>query len=490
VYSILFLAISSFVLSLLLTPLVRRGFSRLGILDQPNPERKLHCSPIPRIGGIPIAASYLMAFALLLLSPLRGASSVSLPLVLSVMPAVMVVFTTGLLDDLVGLPPWQKLLGQVSGSALAYYCGIRLIGIAGHSMGGWWSLPLTILWLVACSNAFNLIDGVDGLATGVGLFATMTICISALLQQNIPLAMATLPMAGALLGFLRYNFNPASIFLGDCGSLSIGFLLGCCGVIWSQKSATVLAMTAPLMALSIPLVDTALAICRRFLRHQPIFGADRNHIHHRLLDRGFSPRKVTLLLYGLCGVAATFSLLQSLLHNRFGGLIIVLFCVATWAGVRYLGYSEFGTARLLALQGTFRHILHAQLYLTAFEKKLRLAKTPEECWWVIREAGKEYGFVGMRMFLQHTLYETQLKDTSAGKSWTIRISLSDSEYVNLTHERESSVQTMLAITSLAEILQRALGGRAAQSHTSVEFPLNGSDFKPHPEAAISLARQN
>jgi UDP-GlcNAc:undecaprenyl-phosphate GlcNAc-1-phosphate transferase len=343
------------------------------------------------------------------------------------------------------------------------------------------------LWLVACSNAFNLIDGVDGLAAGVGLFANLTIFLAALLQHNTALAMATLPLAGALMGFLRYNFNPASIFLGDCGSLSIGFLLGCCGVIWSQKSATLLAMTAPLMLLSVPLVDTALAICRRFLRHQPIFGADRNHIHHRLLDRGFSPRKVTLLIYGLCGVAASFSLLQSLLHKRFGGVIIVAFCVATWAGVRYLGYGEFATARRLALQGTFRHILHAQLYLISFEKKLAAARGDEECWQVICEAGRDYGFVKMRMLLGGTVYETRLKDTSPGRCWEMRIALADSEYLNLTHERESSVQTMIAITSFAEILQRCLGARLHQFHTTLAFPQNGSRFKTDRHGSISVA---
>src|SRR5258707_5829576 len=142
-------------------------------------------------------------------------------------------------------------------------------------MDSWWSLPLTIVWLVVCANAFNLIDGVDGLATGLGLFATVTTLIIALLQGNLALAVATAPLVGALLGFLRYNFNPASIFLGDSGSLLVGFLLGCFGVIWSQKSATILGMTAPLMALSIPLVDLCLSIVRRFLRRQPILRCDR-----------------------------------------------------------------------------------------------------------------------------------------------------------------------------------------------------------------------
>lgn len=486
-YSILFLAVSSFLISLVLTPLLRHGLRSFEILDQPDEGRKLHRSPVPRIGGIAIAASYVAAFGFLLLSPLHGASAVSLPLVLSIMPSAMVMFTTGLLDDLVGLKPWQKLLGQVTASALAYYCGVRILGIVGYSTGGWWSLPLTILWLVACTNAFNLIDGIDGLATGVGLLATLTTFLAALLQKNTALAFATVPMAGALLGFLRYNFNPASIFLGDCGSLSIGFLLGCCGVIWSQKSATVLGMAAPLMALSIPLLDTTLAILRRFLRHQPIFGADRNHIHHRLLDRGFSPRKVALLLYGVCGIAASFSLLHSLVRDRFGGLIIVTFCIVTWAGVRYLGYGEFAVARRLTLQGTFRHILHAQLCLKKLENHLALARTGDECWAAIHEAGREYGFAHLRMYLGGQQYDASLSDTTADKCWTMHVPLSDSEYVDLTHQREPAKHSPIAVTSIAEILQRTLGSRIQEFQTTLETPQNGLQYELHPEGSGSMA---
>jgi len=199
VYSILFLAISSFGFSLVLTPLIRRGFCRFGILDKPNLERKCHSSPIPRVGGISIALSYLASFALLLLSPLHGASMVSLPLVVMLTPAAAVVFAVGLLDDLIGLSPWEKLAGQIGGATLAYWAGVRLFGVSGFSAEGWWSLPLTILWLVGCTNAFNLIDGMDGLATGVGLFATLTIFVAALLQNNSALALATVPLAGALL---------------------------------------------------------------------------------------------------------------------------------------------------------------------------------------------------------------------------------------------------------------------------------------------------
>lgn len=486
-YSIVFLAISSLLLSLILTPLIRRAFRRLEIVDRPNAGRKVHSSPIPRIGGIAIAASYFAAFSLLLLSPLRGASAVNLPLVLSLTPSAMVVFTTGLLDDLVGLTPWKKLVGQVSAAVLAYYCGVRILGIAGVSTAGWWSLPLTVLWLVACTNAFNLIDGVDGLATGVGLFATLTTFVAALLQKNTALAFATAPIVGALLGFLRYNFNPATIFLGDCGSLSIGFLLGCCGVIWSQKSATVLGMAAPLMALWIPLIDTSIAILRRFLRHQPVFGADRNHIHHRLLDRGFSPRKVALVLYGMCGIAATFSLLHSIFHDQFGGLIIVTFCIVTWACVRYLGYGEFALARRLTLQGTFRHILHAQLCLKKLEEKLALARTCDECWAAIGETGRECGFSQLRMHLGGRHYDMQLVNTTTDRCWTIHVPLSDSEYVNLTHQQESTKHSPIAITSIAEVLQRSLGPHIKEFQTNRAASQSSFGYEPHSEASSSVA---
>ncbi|MCP5111522.1 MAG: undecaprenyl/decaprenyl-phosphate alpha-N-acetylglucosaminyl 1-phosphate transferase, partial [bacterium] len=312
-YSVLLTAVVSFGLCLMLTPLVRDLFLRWGVVDRPDGVRKLHSHPIPRVGGIPIAASYLAAYLVLILSPLRGGAWLAreLPLVWALIPAAGVVFALGLVDDFRGVRPAIKLAVQVLAALLAYSNGVEIASIAGVEIPAWSSLPLTVIWLVGCANAFNLIDGMDGLATGVGVLATLTIFGAAILQQNTPLALATVPLAGCLLGFLRYNFTPASIFLGDSGSLLVGFLLGCYGVIWSQKSATILGMTAPLMALAVPLMDTALAVVRRFLRGKPIFGADRGHVHHRLLDKGLAPRSVALLLYGACGFAAALSLLTS-----------------------------------------------------------------------------------------------------------------------------------------------------------------------------------
>ena len=336
-YSIFFLGVLSFLLALVLTPLVRNRFRRWGVVDRPDSERKQHEHAVPRVGGIPLAVAYLCSLGLLGLSPLSASALVSgaLPFAVRLLPAVLVIFATGLLDDLVELKPWQKLIGETMAAGAAYWAGVHVLAFGGHHFADWWSLPLTVLWLVVCTNAVNLIDGVDGLATGVGLFAAFTMLLSALLANNFPLAIVTVPLVGCLLGFLRYNFNPATIFLGDSGSLFVGFLLGCYGVLWSQKSATILGMTAPLMALAIPLLDTALAIMRRFLRNKSIFTADRGHIHHRLLDRGLTPRKVALVFYALCSVAAVFSLCMA--SHQFEGLVILLFCAApgsassTWA---------------------------------------------------------------------------------------------------------------------------------------------------------------
>jgi len=206
------------------------------------------------MGGLAVAGSYALAYLVLLMMPLSGGALIqsNQRLVLNLLPAVIAILLTGLLDDILDLRPWSKLGGQAFAGALAYAGGVRI-----HSMAGlefpWWLEPLiTIAWLVLCANAFNLIDGIDGLATGLGILASLSIFLSGLMKGDLSLALATAPLIGALLGFLRYNFNPASIFLGDCGSLFIGFLLGCYGVIWSEKSTALFGMATPLMALALP----------------------------------------------------------------------------------------------------------------------------------------------------------------------------------------------------------------------------------------------
>ena len=232
-------------------------------------------------------------------------------------------------------------------------------------------------------------------------------------------------------GFLRYNFNPASVFLGDSGSLSIGFLLGCFGVIWSQKTATLLGMTAPLIALAIPLLDTSLAIARRFLRGQPVFGADRGHIHHRLLARGFTPRRVAYVLYAFAGIVAGLSLLLSSPGSHFGGVALVAFCALVWLAIQYLGYEEFDTARRMIFGNLFRRVLNARLSVNQLETAVHGAHTLDECWGALVETSRSLGFSEASVEFRDHRLTTRLVEVDSADCWDLHIPLNHSGHVHL-----------------------------------------------------------
>jgi UDP-GlcNAc:undecaprenyl-phosphate GlcNAc-1-phosphate transferase len=456
--SLALLSVVSFVTSLLLTPLVRDFFTGIGIVDSPDKVRKLHPRPIPRVGGIAIMAAFVFSFLVLYLIDNQHGHRVkdSLPQMVRVLPAVALIFLSGLLDDLLALKPWQKLLGQTTAACLAYWMGIRVTVVADFQFSDpWWTLPLTVIWLVGCSNAFNLIDGLDGLAAGIGFFATVTTLLAALVHADLDLAMATVPLAGALLGFLRYNFNPASVFLGDCGSLTIGFVLGCYSILWSQKSATLLGMTAPLMILAVPLLDTFLSMLRRFLRLQPIFGADRGHIHHRLLDRGLTPRRVTLIIYGVCGLAAAFSLLQSVANQHFGGVIIVLFCAVTWIGVQHLGYVEFAVAGRMISRGVFRRLLRSEIHLHHIEQSLVKASNIDECVAIVTEGARLFGFSRLTAYLNGARWDKTLEKCEPGACWELRIPITPFDQIVLLRDCSKPMPDV-AIASFIEAVRTGM----------------------------------
>jgi len=446
----------SVLLALILTPVVRDVIGR-HFLDHPDGVRKMHATPVPRVGGIAIVLAYTTTFAIAFLLPfsytfvLRNALPKILPLTL----VTLVVFLTGVLDDLSGLTAWQKLTGLCAAGVMAYFCGIRVEIHFLHSLPAWpWlGFAFTVLWLVGCANAFNLIDGMDGLAAGVGLFATVTMLIVALTQGNLPLALATLPLAGSLLGFLRYNFNPASIFLGDSGSLVIGFLLGCFGALWSEKSAALVALTVPLLAVAIPLLDVTLSILRRYLCNRPIFQADRGHIHHKLLDQGLSPKNAVLTIYAVCAVAAALSLLASALHNQFSGLVVILFCGAAWMCVRRLEYTEFEIAGRLFLKGNFRRIIDSETRLTHLEKALAQARDAEECWTKMCDGTSGLGLEVTRMSLGGFLFENA--DRSPARRWELRIALPDGQYVDFSAGRETRTGALM-LNGVVDAIDRGL----------------------------------
>jgi UDP-GlcNAc:undecaprenyl-phosphate/decaprenyl-phosphate GlcNAc-1-phosphate transferase len=458
-FSLLFLAVTSFALSLALTPGIRDLFNRLGVVDVPDGARKFHDHPIPRAGGIAIVLSFGLSTSLLLLTPSQGGRIIlqAPPLIGKLMPAAALIFFVGLLDDLIRLKPWHKLAGQVAAALLAYSAGVRVLGMGGVEFSPWWTLPITVFWLVGCCNAINLIDGVDGLAAGVSFVATASMLVAAAIQHNAPLAFATVPLAGCLLGFLRYNFSPASVFLGDCGSLFVGFLLGCYGVLWSEKSTTVLGMTAPLIALSLPLADTGLAIVRRFLRGQPIFKGDRGHIHHRLLDLHLTPRKVALTLYGVCAIAALFSLCMA--KEYFEVPVLLLFGVVAWLGVRRLGYVEFNTLARLIVQGSFRRLLSSQIALRDFEARAVAANTTEELWETLRSSYGEFGLSQIHMRLAGQTYFARLEAGGARGLWHAIIPFADGDFVELTRQIQSGRDDSAA--AFADVILRTLETKRA-----------------------------
>jgi len=419
----------------------RELFRALGFLDHPTQSRKIHTRPIPRAGGIAIASAYALTFLLLQLVP--GIVPAQFGVAWKVLPSACVIFTVGLVDDIWGLKHWQKLIGQAVAAGIACLNGIVVSDVIGVHTLGWVALPATILWLLACTNAFNLVDGMDGLAAGVGMFATLTMFIAALLQGNEGLALATIVLAGCLLGFLRYNFNPATTFLGDSGSLLVGFTLGCYGIIWAQKSATLLGLTAPMMAVSIPLVDVSLAVARRFLRTQSIFSADRGHIHHRLLDRGMSPRKVALLFYGLSSIVAMFSLLQGFSHsNQVASVTVLIFCAFAWMGIQYLEYVEFRLAGRLLFGGELQKAVKARIDVENFSKRLTDVMDAESAYIVVAESAAEFGFTVLSADIAGHLHGASSRFAST--AWTVRVQADTGDFVELSRENRADVDPAAA----------------------------------------------
>ena len=465
----------AFLIAVVLTPILRDIFRAYNVLDRPG-TRKVHVHPIPRVGGIPIAVAY----ALSLVSFTGGGFALAnsgLP-VWKLIPGAALVFATGLIDDFYTLKPLYKLAGQIAAAGVVFWSGLRIEAVGGHDLPVWLSLPLTMFWLLLTTNAFNLIDGLDGLCAGIGLVATLTLSGAALLQGNQPLAHATIPLAGALLGFLFYNLSPATVFLGDSGALLIGFLLGCYGMIWTQKTATLISMTVPLLALSVPLLDVSLAVARRFLRNQPIFSADRGHIHHRLLDQGLTPRRAVLVLYLFAAGAAAFALLLSSPSiGRYQNFVIAIVLGAVLLGIRRLGYREFHAAGQLLSGGEFQRRLTEKLRLERLKAALDQAGTEESWWSVLEDAAKECGWIAIRWSNARRAHELVLSRSEP--AWTISISAGDCGIIQVDGSPESGAAIDLA--EFGDAVRRSLLAKGASwEELAVALRMNRERLGPFP----------
>lgn len=338
--------------SLIITPLIRRMCQRFKLLDIPLDGRRIHTNGTPRLGGVAIYASVFVALSTLplvsnlLTQTLRAHTP---EIFVALVPATLVLLL-GVYDDLRGANATVKFVGLGLIAALFYAMGGRIEALAIPYFGFVQFPPVvsflvTVFWLVAISNAFNLIDGMDGLAPGAALFASMVILVVSLGQPNPLMTVVALVLCGALVGFLRYNFNPASIFLGDSGSLFIGFMLAALSVLSVQKATTAVAIITPILAFGLPVVDTGVTMARRLISGRPIFQGDGEHIHHMLLARGWSQRRVVLILYGVCATFGLVAAISSTTSSPVTGFVLFVIAVAVLVAVGHLRYHEVDELR-------------------------------------------------------------------------------------------------------------------------------------------------
>lgn len=325
------------VLSAALTEATRRLAIAANLVDQPDGIRRLHAQPTPYLGGVAVFLAMIatIAIGVTAFGPRPAPVGVSL---FALLAAVTAIFALGVVDDLRHLTPPTKLAVQFTVATLLFLEGFGIGDVTTVSRTVI-DLPvaveyvLTTLWLVGVTNAFNLVDGSDGVAGGLAFCGAITLALVCIVERSPFGAVVALAIAGATLGFLFFNFPPASIFLGDAGSMVLGFSLACLGIVTARTTPTTSAAVVPILALGVPILDTGLVVARRFLRRAPLLGGDRSHLHHRLHDLGLSPRKVALSLYALCG---TFALLCVLLATAAGARSALILFMAGALGMAFV----------------------------------------------------------------------------------------------------------------------------------------------------------
>jgi len=361
----------SLTVALVLTPIVRWFAHRFGFVDIPNEERKIHTTPVPRIGGIAIAVAFFVpVFGLYFLdNSVSEAYLTNQNRVIGLMGGSIFIIGLGLWDDIRGLRARTKFVLEVVLAIGVFYLDYRIDTIS-HPFGpnlelGFLALPVTVLWIVGIINAINLLDGLDGLAGGVSLINVLTLFVVSLVMVNTLVGLTSIAMAGALIGFLRYNFNPASIFMGDSGSLFIGFVLAVTAISGASRYSTVVSLLIPILALSLPILDTTISVGRRFVAGRPLFAADRGHVHHKLLELGLSHRQVVLALYAFClmtGIGALTIIYAdsrqvAIILGAIGAIVIVFSKVLGYFNWKTVSASvQYGLMRQQRLRGTLKHL--------------------------------------------------------------------------------------------------------------------------------------
>jgi UDP-GlcNAc:undecaprenyl-phosphate GlcNAc-1-phosphate transferase len=409
--------ILSIVCGTILTPLVRRLAHRIGALDQALSSRKIHGRPIPRLGGVAIVLAFYAPLVGLLLFH-SGVSELFLAekqKVIGLFVGGIAIALLGVYDDLRGAGAGRKFAVQFAVAGLMYALGYR-IDILANPFGAelqlrWASLPFTLFWIVGVINAMNLIDGLDGLAGGVGLVAVLTTFLISLQRGHPLMVLFSGALAGAILGFLFYNFNPATIFMGDTGSLFLGFVLATSSIQTNQKSSTAVAVLIPCIALGLPIIDTLLAMGRRAIRGRPIFQADKEHIHHRLLALGLSHRQAVLILYGFCVLLGAVAFVLTFTNSIESAFLLLALGLIAFLALRTLGFMRLDRMSDAASERRKNKALRAAA--RPLGQRLRQVRTLDETWAILTEAGAVFGAISIRLGPEPS-FNHQYEQTSIG----------------------------------------------------------------------------
>lgn len=329
VYIVAFLV--ALAITYVITPIVSKLAIKIGAIDKPD-ARKVHHGVIPRLGGLAICIGYM---ASVLWNVPHTHSLFGLLLGSTILVIV------GIWDDVKQIDPKTKLMGQIIAAAVLVAYGIRVDFLA-IPWGGmlyleYWSVPLTIFWIVGFTNIVNLIDGLDGLAAGISFIACIAIGIVTFQMGQYELTCITLALAGSACGFLRYNFNPAKIFMGDTGSMLLGYTLAAISVMGAVKTAAVAALVVPVIVLGLPILDTLFAIIRRKISGRPIFKPDKSHVHHRLLAQGLTQKQTVLLMYVITALLASVAVVTAEVNAIVGTILVILFIVVAVIVARRIG---------------------------------------------------------------------------------------------------------------------------------------------------------
>ena len=317
----------AFLISFSATPAVIGFANKIKALDIPKDERKIHKKPIPLIGGLAIFYGFIIS--VICFAVIDNTT-------MGILLGSLILVTVGVIDDMKDLPAKVKLLFQIISALIVVFSGVGINIITNPFSNyfgptyfnlGWFSIPLTVLWIVGVTNAINLIDGLDGLAVGISAIASVALLALTLFTENLNVAIMIAALAGACIGFLPYNFNPAKIFMGDTGSTFLGFVLACVSVQGLIKINAIISFAVPVLILGLPIFDTLFAILRRIVKRKPIMSADRGHLHHRLLDMGFSQKQTVAILYTLTSILCLTAVVMSL-KGSLRAIIMVLAVVA------------------------------------------------------------------------------------------------------------------------------------------------------------------